>query len=49
MAIDEVAHLQKQSSERAQTVSVQSSDELRSLRGTMEELSIALGKEKAEL
>ena len=48
-ATDEVARLQKQLSERAQTVSVQGSDKLRSLRGTMEELSVALGKEKAQL
>ena len=48
-AIDEVARLQKQLSERAQAISIQGSDELRSLRGTMEELFVALGKEKAEL
>ena len=46
---DEVARLQKQLSERAQAISVQSSDELRSLRGTMKELSMTLGQEKAEL
>ena len=47
--IDEVARLQKQLSERAQAILVQGSDELQSLRGTMEELSVALGKEKAKL
>ena len=46
---DEVACLQKQLSERAQAILVQGSDELRSLRGTMEELSVAIEKEKAEL
>ena len=46
---DEVSHLQKQLSERAQAILVQGSDELRSLRGIIEELSMALGQEKAEL
>ena len=49
MSTDEVARLQKQLSKRAQAISVQGSNELRSLRGTMEELSVALRKEKAEL
>ena len=49
MVTDEVARLQKQLSERAQAVSVQGSDELRSLRGTIEELFVALEKDKAEL
>ena len=49
MATDEVARLQRWLSERVQPVPAQGFDELRSLRGTMEELSVALGKEKAEL
>ena len=48
-ATDEVAHLQRQLSERVQLASAQGSDELHSLRGTMAELSMALGWEKAEL
>ncbi|XP_073117674.1 uncharacterized protein [Elaeis guineensis] len=46
---DEVACLRRQLSERVQSASAQDSDELRSLRGTMEELSVALGQKKAEL
>ena len=49
MTTDEVARLQRQLSERVQSVLVQGSDELRSLRGTMEKLSMVLGQEKAEL
>ena len=49
MATDEVACLQRQLSERVQPASAQGSDELRSLRGTMAELSVALGREEAEL
>ena len=41
-ATDEVAHLQRQLFERVQAVSVQGFDELHSLRGIMEELSMAL-------
>ena len=49
MATDEVARLERQLSERVQVASVQGSNELCSLRGTMEELSMALRQEKAEL
>ena len=49
MVTDEVARLQKHLSERAQAISIQGSDELQSLRGTMKELSVALGKKKANL
>ena len=49
MVINEVAHLQRQLSERVQPASAQGSDELRSLRGIMKELSMALRQEKAEL
>ena len=48
-ATDEVARLQRQLSERAQLASAHGSDELRSLRGTMAELSVALGWEEAKL
>ena len=48
MMTDEVAHLRRQLSERVQLTSVQGSDELCSLRGTMTELSMALGREEAE-
>ena len=48
-ATDKVAHLRRQLSERAKLASAQGSDELRSLRGTIEELSVALGQEKVEL
>ena len=41
--------LQRQLSERVQVISAQGSDEPRSLRGIMEELSMALGQKKAEL
>ena len=46
---DEVARLRRQLSERVQLASAQGSDELHSLRGTVEELSMALGREEAEL
>ena len=49
MATDEVACLQRQLSERVQSAFTQGSDKLRSLRGTMEELSVALGRGEAEL
>ena len=49
MATDEVACLRRQLSERVQLASAQGSDELHSLRGTMAELSVALGWEEAEL
>ena len=49
MAIDEVARLQRRLSERVQPVPMQGSDELCSLRGTMAELSVALGREEAKL
>ena len=42
-ATDEVVRLQRQLSETVQPASAQGSDELCSLRGTMEELSVALG------
>ena len=48
-ATDEFARLQRQLSERVQPASAQGSDELCSLRGTMAELSGALGWEEAEL
>ena len=48
-ATDEVARLQRQLSERVQAIFAQGSDELHSLRETMEELSMALGQEKVEL
>ena len=46
---DEVARLQRQLSERVKPASAQGFDEVHSLRGTKEELSIALGEGKAEL
>ena len=46
---DEVARLRRQLSERVQSTSAQGSDELCSLRETMEELFVALGREQAEL
>ena len=46
---DEVARLQRRLSERVQSIPVQGFDELCSLRGTMVKLSIALGREEAEL
>ena len=46
---DEVAHLQRQLSARVQPASAQGFDELRSLRGTMAELSVALGWEEVKL
>ena len=49
MATDEIARLQRQLSEGAQFVLVRDLDELQSLRGTIEELSIALKEGKAEL
>ena len=49
MVTDEVARLQRRLSERVQPVPAQGSDELCSLRGTMVELSVALGREEAEL
>ena len=49
MATDEVARLQRQLSEGAQFIPIRDPDELRSLRGTIEELSIALGEGRIEL
>ena len=49
MVTDEVAHLRRQLSERVQLASAQGFDELRSLRGTVAELSVALGWEETEL
>ena len=49
MATDEVARLQRQLAERARFAFVRDSDELQSLRRTVEELSVALGEGKAEL
>ena len=49
MATDEVARLQRQLSEGALFAPVWDPDELQSLRGTVEELSVALGEGKAEL
>ena len=46
---DEVARLQRWLSERVQPIPAQGSDELCSLRGTMAKLSVALGREEAEL
>ena len=49
MATDEVARLQRQLAEGAQFASVRDSNELQSLRRSIEELSVALGEGKAEL
>ena len=49
MATDEVAHLQRQLAGRAQLASSRDSNELQSLRGTVEGLSVALGERTAEL
>ena len=49
MATDEVAHLQRQLASKAQLTSVRDSDELQSLRGTVEGISVALGDKTAEL
>ena len=49
MATDEVARFQRQLAEGAQFAPVRDPDELQSLRRTVEELSIILGEEKAEL
>ena len=49
IATDEVARLQKQLAEGPQFAPIRDPDELQSLRRTVEELSAALGKGKAEL
>ena len=49
VAADEVARLQRQLADRAQPTSTQDSNELQSLRGTIEGLSVALGERMAEL
>ena len=46
---DEVARLQRQLFEGAQLAPVRDPDELQSLRGTIEELSVTLGEGKVEL
>ncbi|XP_073104026.1 uncharacterized protein [Elaeis guineensis] len=48
-ATDEVARLQRQLANRAQLTSARDSDELQSLRGTVEGISVALGEKTAEL
>ena len=49
VAADEVARLQRQLADRAQLTSARDSNELQSLRGTIEGLSIALEERMAEL
>ena len=49
VATDEVAHLQGQLADRAQLTSSRDSNELQSLRGTTEGLSVALRERMAEL
>ena len=49
VAADEVAHLQRQLADRAQLASSRDSNELQSLRGTTEGLSVALRERTAEL
>ena len=49
VATDEVTHLQRQLADRAQLASSRDSNELQSLRGTAEGLSVALGERTAEL
>ena len=46
---DEVARLQRQLADRAQLTSARDSNELQSLRGTIEGLSVTLEKRMAEL
>ena len=48
-ATDEVARLQRQLADRAQLTSARDSNELQSLRGTIEGLSVALGERMVEL
>ena len=49
VATDEVAHLQRQLADRAQLTSARDSDELQSLRETIEGISVTLGEKTAEL
>ena len=49
MATDEVARLQRQLADRAQLTFARDSDELQSLRGTVERISVTLGEKTAEL
>ena len=49
MATDEVVRLQRQLSEGAPFAPVRDPDELQSLRGTVEELSVVFREKKAEL
>ena len=49
VATDEVARLQGQLADRAQLTSSRDSNELQSLRRTVEGLSVALGERTAEL
>ena len=49
VATDEVARLQRQLADRAQLTSARDSDELQSLRGTVEGISVILGEKTAEL
>ena len=49
MATDEVAHLQRQLADRAQLASSRDSNELQSLRGTVEGLSVTLEEMTVEL
>ena len=49
MAADEVTRLQRQLADRAQLTSARDSNELQSLRGTVEGLSVALRERTVEL
>ena len=49
VAADKVTHLQRQLADRAQLTSARDSNELQSLRETVEGLSVALGERMAEL